>query len=695
MPKRQATDVAKPSKRPRILDSRKILRENKDSALTDGVLNGPKFIQARENEIKLLDKALTQAKGSGKQRAFQSLPRIMRRRTASHNVKRIPKRLRQKAKQEMIDDNTPTHTSADRKKGIKRGYQRALAMAEERKLQIVAKNGVPPLSADIIGVNCLASPPSGRPKFQKRQRHKVWLPTHVWQVKRAHMETKWGYSLAVTPHEKSYRATHRASTCRKETFAWDSSYFGSLLLFSPSEEVICEIITRLTQSPGTDMSAHCAKFTTGKRAWEGNMYDENKSLLGPGLVYYRPRSENHTEWNVMIRVHPVIFPQIHAMVSSAQQNSNGKLTYHDARYAIGSIDVVGSKALACLFGAIKPVESSIEQQWKTLTNLSNVSSLSSGLVLSLNSNDPRLSFPPGASVIKNRQTEANLQQLLTTWPPELWSSPSDIFSAEAREKSYEKQATIKAINERKGANTPGHDIAPNTELDPTIPLLITKRHHSDMLTLIAPWGWILPLWLSIVHVPDVRVGGITQEHQLCFERGQRYFPVDFPETEAGKAYNKEAASFARNVYDRKPPSKRVTYDKLLIGDGPSGEHGDPFQCDWQYLSTTGDNQPSQPIKLQCIKLHYISGGHAENNARIYRIPRESLLQNVENKHGEVKSPNRDDLVGFVTTGNYNLAHGTSTGIGSILHNTDYDNDMCLVRNVGSTKGYLARWTKCT
>jgi ribonuclease P/MRP protein subunit POP1 len=40
------------------------------------------------------------------QRAFQDVPRSLRRRSASHNAKRVPRPLREKAKREMIADGT-------------------------------------------------------------------------------------------------------------------------------------------------------------------------------------------------------------------------------------------------------------------------------------------------------------------------------------------------------------------------------------------------------------------------------------------------------------------------------------------------------------------------------------------------------------------------------------------------------------
>ncbi|GAV28003.1 hypothetical protein PMKS-001471 [Pichia membranifaciens] len=64
-------------------------------------LNIPDYLSAREFEIRALDSAIIKSKNSGASRVFQALPRTLRRRTASHNVRRIPKRMRRKALREM------------------------------------------------------------------------------------------------------------------------------------------------------------------------------------------------------------------------------------------------------------------------------------------------------------------------------------------------------------------------------------------------------------------------------------------------------------------------------------------------------------------------------------------------------------------------------------------------------------------
>jgi ribonuclease P/MRP protein subunit POP1 len=82
-------------------DARKISSQTSDKAFSDGSLNVDKFVKAREYEIKALEDGLKKSKAVLTTRAFQNVPKDLRRRTASHNVKRVPKRLRQKAAREV------------------------------------------------------------------------------------------------------------------------------------------------------------------------------------------------------------------------------------------------------------------------------------------------------------------------------------------------------------------------------------------------------------------------------------------------------------------------------------------------------------------------------------------------------------------------------------------------------------------
>lgn len=58
-------------------------------------------MKAREFEIKALEDGIKKSKHGLTTRAFQEVPKEMRRRTASHNVRKVPKRLQKRAKREV------------------------------------------------------------------------------------------------------------------------------------------------------------------------------------------------------------------------------------------------------------------------------------------------------------------------------------------------------------------------------------------------------------------------------------------------------------------------------------------------------------------------------------------------------------------------------------------------------------------
>lgn len=83
-------------------------RRSVDLASIPGLLDPLQFAKARTAEVLLLKKEIQESALRGTRRVFQTLPRSMRRRAASYNMKRLPVRLRQKALQEV----SPVSTSA-------------------------------------------------------------------------------------------------------------------------------------------------------------------------------------------------------------------------------------------------------------------------------------------------------------------------------------------------------------------------------------------------------------------------------------------------------------------------------------------------------------------------------------------------------------------------------------------------------
>ena len=99
-------------KRVKVSSARTILSEPSETALNkNGELDVLAFVKAREYEIKALDASMSGSKRALTTRAFQQVPRELRRRTASHNVKKIPKRLRNRALKEVRELGLRTEES--------------------------------------------------------------------------------------------------------------------------------------------------------------------------------------------------------------------------------------------------------------------------------------------------------------------------------------------------------------------------------------------------------------------------------------------------------------------------------------------------------------------------------------------------------------------------------------------------------
>ena len=101
-PLNTSTPSTRARKRVKTQDARTLAVQSADAALSaTGDLDVAAYVGAREFEIRALEDGMQRSKTAVTSRAFQKVPRSMRRRTASHNVKRIPRRLRARARREV------------------------------------------------------------------------------------------------------------------------------------------------------------------------------------------------------------------------------------------------------------------------------------------------------------------------------------------------------------------------------------------------------------------------------------------------------------------------------------------------------------------------------------------------------------------------------------------------------------------
>lgn len=736
------------------------------------MLNAHDFLQSRKYEITELEKAQLNSKFASSTRTFQSLPRTLRRRTASHNVKRIPKRLRKRALREMqTDSGTVKRKSALQGRELYRARTMSalLKLAARLNLQrqlpttpgkLQLRQRIKELkrqlhdpeqerfnniigSYDVTAVNTLAEPPVGKVKYTKRQREYTWLNTHVWHAKRAQMIKRWGWQIPLKPTQKCFRSSHRGFHL-DGAIAWDKSYMGSMMIHSDNEMSLVELLNQImVGKPLNSLKSNGHLMVRMIKTEE---------IVGEATIL---TFHDELTKRLIIRAHPAVYKDLfnHICVIKSED-----IEVVDNRYSIGSVEITGPVALSSLATILKPMNAKSTQS-QVFGQLCCETQLPERTMFTFMAQDPRLANRtkprPSPNVdtfdvlIKMKADQTNLSQ----------EAINSLLSSEGRTESYKDQHSLKQVAQE--LNKPREE-RPKGQ---GFPVVIYQQQ--GVWTLLLPWFWTLPVWHALVHIAHVRIGGLKQSHQLKFEQGSLFFPVDYPFTKAGAAENQLNTDVKRELWAKKPVSKRLNYDKVKICScedkcaHSKGEIGDPFGCDWRYLQvlrislplvkTTAVSRTSawedferkieelhdvysliedvkaskiprvsplavtlshdplpnsieSPLPVTSVKFVTVSRGNMSDNARVYCIPQADLpswMNTLSTKHITGRKnhdiypecPSSENLIGFITSGTFNLEEGKNTGVGLLDSSWVLKKEQFVViRNVGTNAGRLAKWS---
>lgn len=461
--------------------------------------------------------------------------------------------------------------------------------------------------------NALSKPPRPPSKFAKRQRHKTWLPTHIFHAKRARMtpaaDPLWRFMLPISPTEKSYRPTHRASVTRGAV-CWDTSYMSTIGLYGTGGSI--ENVLK-TVKVG-DWTTKGKKWRRGTRKWDGWICAPEGPAIAPvsliwcvenakGELPTTTKGKEDERRKVFMRVHPSAFLQVWNQLLSLCKSQSPPVALEDLRFEIGSIEITGPGATEALRSALKPVNTPAsdstaalpaEETWASLLPHALPGTLPLGALFAFEISDPRLRYPPRTMTFpssNNPSAEESLAQLLSTWPPDKTQTPASIFSRPARLSAVRQLPSQKAINRRKSLAAPG-DYPARKETDPRIPVMVLASRNSGAsygsYSLLLPWQCVLPVWYALVHYPlstgvQPRFGGVDEMRQVAFEAGQGWFPGDFPGTQAGWEWELKERASREKAWRARPKGKRVEWDSLDLGEGRKGEVGVGWACDWAFL----------------------------------------------------------------------------------------------------------------
>ncbi|KAF9970400.1 hypothetical protein BGZ73_006883 [Actinomortierella ambigua] len=529
------------------------------------------FAEARAFEINALHSAMTRSQDSASQRAFQSLPRNLRRRAASHNIKRLPVRLRERAKREV--EAEPVKKG---KKPDNRYKKRRHGTLKE--------------------------------EYMRRQGTKRWLETHIWQAKRMKMVDIWGYKLADHSNENGIKAAYRSS--HHQCILQDMSYYGCMEI-KGSRKAIASVFERMMDPTVPKVTS--ARYVTGKRQYMANLYELDafpQKMIAPMTLLWRQASPSamatdsgdDEDAQLWVWIHPSSFDLAlkHLREAAVQLDLGNKVSIEDLENSLVMFEFTGPRSTALLQAVLRLSALSEDSPyteahrvWEKISTLRSSTVLPPGIVLGLLVDDPRLTFPQKAQPRKremDHQVVHDVEHLLAQWPDSVaWSA---LWDPTLRSSLLTNMATEGALNTRRQANlVPGTKL-PTLVTDAQIPVLLFQREGKPSLgpapgtlastagasreydcgwTLVLPKGWGMAFWKSLIFA-GAKPGGMRERHSFHFETRQSCFPYDYPSTSAYEAYALREGAERQAAYERTPVAKRVNYRKLGVEE--------PFVADW-------------------------------------------------------------------------------------------------------------------
>lgn len=602
------------------------------------------YINLKQKEIKnFIETIIKNKKYGSNKRAYQSLPRHLRRRTGSHNIRRVPKRLRKrtlkemmKSDQKVMDGNTSLmkHRKSltnkqyykqkmavkllkllTRSKFMKRSIPSKIGKfnvgsrynlrnrikimenaIKEMKQKLGKVDSVDILNnrlghVDLVGNNKVVEDTlrlNKSIKYYKRQQGKnqcKWLPSHVYNIKRCHMMQYHGFKIALKPTLKCYRLIQRnngISNKADKTLIMDTSYLGKLVLTLKEGDDLYQMLSK-------KFDKTVLKFS-------------NKGVYVDGIYY---GCANYLKWiekkkKLFLMLDSAVYKKVMGklLMLFKEEIRSGVLNVQDLTFAIGSIKLVGAQSLNTLLKCIRTHKESVDED-NTMLNFMDIYNLASkfkdysslvneNFIVGLNIKDPRLVRVPSLPQIKGDFADTDMLNLLNkVQNMNKYSMPReclDLFDSEKRYDSYRDKLTIKELHKLLNKGT-------TASCTSKIPLMIFKDndHIKNSFTITLPYHWTMPLYYKLNRMPHTFLIGLNQIKQISYDNGVQSLKRNVLTDVTSWQYNYFEYFNAlgdREHWTRKGKGRRVNYDKIKceFANGEKiDEMGDYFKSDWKFL----------------------------------------------------------------------------------------------------------------
>ncbi|WFD43273.1 ribonuclease P [Malassezia psittaci] len=503
-------------------------------------------IQMRKTEILSLHRAISQARKSTNTRAWQLLPRSLRRRAASHNLLRLPSRLRGKARAELRASNT---TPKSRSEMRRKAPERTLLGFVRRRHALAHR----------------AARPDRR-----------WLETHLWHAKRFRMSqdkkaqgggpgTFAGVAHGWEDHWTL--GTHICPTTLLQRPTGERANRSQCLYLTPLAPIKILWVNRCKQQHSCYIFVHPAGA------------HEVQILLSQALTNVNKESHHstkhatslHQRWDVPVHITIKKLSNAPPPAIAAGTVHTRRGRAHDLN-PIDSSDLEGfnifeirGTAKDSLGRVLVPTEPSTRAEGASLRYYRRLIHEDFSLykelvdtyrVMCFTVQDPRITFPPHAGAEASSKKYIPLKEKDNL-------KREDVDTAKFF--SYKKLPTFSKgdLDRRRSKTPPGEKFMP-TKADDRIPVMVvaTPICGSSLwdYTLLVPRGWGLPFWQSMMFA-GMRAVGQEQLRQRHLSKGILSFPHDWVSSRAYAKLEQRAAQERYRSWALRPPAKRVNYDQ--------------------------------------------------------------------------------------------------------------------------------------
>lgn len=462
------------------------------------------FSVTRAAELRALRQAV--ATISGNRRVFQQLSWHARRRTMSHSARRMPRRLRiAHEKQLAKQSGGEKKKKKDNKKG---GVEGKIRMRKYRK-----KVGFLDAMRRLKGAN------------------KGWLETHVWHAKRFRMEDMAGYKVAAKCNDRGGRSCFRAM--KNGSIAHDASYLRVLEVSGGDIEGLKRALKAfMTWEDGRRVMTDPA--VGGRRCVRGiALYNSDKRLVGEVDVLWRNSTPRLWMW-----VHPGVVDEVEKLLQENDDVEVAKLERPPLCFRI-----LGPRAGIVLAAVLETVGKGDDVRF--VGGVRSPACLPEGCVYMGTVGDPRVRFPPKVMGECVKEVGVFGEEITDVFRD---VGNSELWDMERRQFCYNN---VKETGKEK--DKVAHDV----------PYWLLQRGGYDGFgagwDLIIPAGWGMAFWCSVMYCNGSRAAGQEEMRLIHLETRLRVFPEDAVDSRAGYLALRREEEALRELYARRPKSKRVNY----------------------------------------------------------------------------------------------------------------------------------------